>query len=115
MKRFWSVPTFAVFTLLLATSGSLAKGITNVADLKPGATVTLQGEVTRILDEDEFRLQDETGSVKVYIGWRNRVMVDVGETVTVSGFVDDDLVSHFRPEIYAREIVRQDGTTIALN
>ena len=53
--------------------------------------------------------------MRVYIGWRNRVAVDVGETVTVTGFVDDDLVNVFRPEVYARTIVRQDGSTIELD
>ncbi len=105
----------AVLALLLTTSGSFAKEVTNIGDIERGASVTLQGDVTRILDEDEFRLEDETGSVQVYIGWRNRVMVDVGEKVTVKGVVDDDLVDHFRPEVYARQIVRQDGTIIELN
>lgn len=52
-------------------------------------------------DEDVFRLADETGRIRVDIGWRNRVRVSVGETVTAMGFVDDDLVNGFRPEVYA--------------
>jgi uncharacterized protein YdeI (BOF family) len=90
------------------------ENITNIAEVNPGASVTLKGKVTRILDEDEFRLEDETGSIKVYIGWKNRVMVDVGETVTVKGVVDNDLVDVFRPEVYARELVREDGTVVKL-
>lgn len=109
----------AVLMLAMGTGGYAGnavadENITNVADVTPGASVTLKGKVTRILDEDEFRLQDETGSIKVYIGWKNQVMVDVGETVTVKGFVDDDLVDTFRPEVYARELVREDGTVVTL-
>ena len=101
--------------LLFTVSSAFAKEVTKIGDLERGAQVTLRGEVTRILDEDEFRLRDETGSVRVYVGWRNRVMVDVGETVTVTGIVDDDLIAAFRPEVYARTIVRADGTAITLN
>ena len=107
--------SLAVVALLFAVPAALAKEVTKIEDIERGASVTLEGEVTRILDEDEFRLQDETGSVRIYIGWRNRVTVAVGETVTVTGFVDDDLVSYFRPEIYAQQVVRQDGTTITFD
>lgn len=99
----------------LPEKASAKENITKIGDVTRGANVTLQGKVTRILDEDEFRLADETGSIRVYIGWRNRVMVSVGETVTVKGFVDDDLVNVFRPEVYANELVREDGTTVKLN
>jgi uncharacterized protein YdeI (BOF family) len=92
-----------------------AGDVTNIADVRPGASVRLQGTVTRILDEDEFRIEDETGSIRVYIGWRNRVPVEVGERVRVRGIVDDDLVGAFRPEVYADEIVRADGTVIPLD
>lgn len=89
--------------------------ITRIEDVRPGASVQLQGTVTRILDEDEFRMEDATGSIRVYIGWRNRVMVTVGEQVTVRGIVDYDLVSAFRPEVYAHEIIRGDGTVVQLD
>lgn len=105
----------ALFALTFVAPAGMAAEITSIGNIERGASVTLQGEVTRILDEDEFRLQDETGSVRIYIGWRNRVMVEVGEEVTVKGFVDDDLVAYFRPEIYAQQIIRADGDTIILN
>ena len=112
-----------IYTFILALSltvlpltsfGADHDQITNIGDITRGASVTLQGEVSRILDEDEFRLQDDTGSVKIYIGWRNRVMVRVGESVKVVGFVDDDLVDAFRPEVYAQQIIRENGETINL-
>ncbi len=106
--------TLAMAALMLAAPGSLASEVTKIENLERGANVTLQGEVVRILDEDEFRLRDDTGSVQIYIGWQNRVMVDVGENVTVSGFVDNDLIDVFRPEVYAREIIREDGSTVEL-
>lgn len=119
MKKITAI--FSAMLLLVLGAGffsqnaSAKENITKIGDVTRGANVTLQGKVTRILDEDEFRLADETGSIRVYIGWRNRVMVNVGETVTVKGFVDDDLVNVFRPEVYANELVREDGTTVKLN
>lgn len=105
--------TLMLIILFLAPM-AVAQEITPIGQLDRGMSTSIKGEVTRILDEDEFRLKDATGSVRVYIGWKNRVMVPVGETVTVRGFVDDDLVSYFRPEFYAFEIIREDGTLIKL-
>ena len=69
--------------------------------------VAVQGTVERITDKDEFRLADATGSIPVYVGptW---VPVDVGEEVTVQGFVDDGIGPR---EIYARELTRADGSS----
>ena len=106
---------FIIFLLApLSAYASSHEKITNIIDISRGASVTLKGTVTRILDEDEFRLEDKTGSVKIYIGWKNRVMVKVGESVTVKGFVDDDLINAFRPEVYAQKIIRENGETIEL-
>jgi len=113
--RFLPTTTLALLVLVFAASDGVAKEVTKIEDIERGASVTLQGEVTRILDEDEFRLRDDTGSVRVYVGWRNRVTVAVGETITVRGFVDDDLIDYFRPEIYAQEVVRADGTAITFD
>ena len=100
--------------ILLVAPLSYADDITAIDLLERGMAANIKGEVTRILDEDEFRITDQTGSMRVYIGWKNRVNIPVGETVTVRGVVDDDLVSYFRPEFYAFEIVREDGTVIKL-
>ena len=105
-----------VFLLaVLITPIAFAEEVTSIGNLERGMSATVKGEVTRILDEDEFRVQDETGSVRVYIGWKNRVSVTTGEKITVRGFVDDDLASYFRPEIYAFELIREDGSVIELN
>lgn len=104
-----------IFSLILFVAvAASAEEFTKIGDIQRGMPVSLKGEVTRITDEDEFRLRDDTGSVLIYIGWRNRVMVKTGETVIVRGFVDDDLQDFFRPEVYAQEIVRENGEVIRL-
>jgi uncharacterized protein YdeI (BOF family) len=82
---------------------------TRIADLVRNTNVTVVGTVERLTDEDEFILRDASGSVRVYVG-PNFVPANPGDAVTVRGFVDDD----FRLEIYAREIVRPDGSTVTL-
>ena len=117
MKQTIALLFLSVFSMLSASvlaKDGVKKNITAIGDITRGTDVTLKGRVTRILDEDEFRLQDDTGSVRIYIGWKNQVMVNTGETVKVSGFVDDDLVNTFRPEVYARELVRESGEVIEL-
>lgn len=111
MIRVLTVFMLAIFIAPVA----LAEEFTPIAELERGMSVTIKGEVTRILDEDEFRIEDETGSVRVYIGWKNRVLIPVGEKIAVRGFVDDDLKAYFRPELYAFEIVRKDGSVIKLH
>ena len=87
---------------------STAEAVTPVGELKRGTMVTVQGTVERILDTDEFRLTDKSGSVRVYVGpdW---VPADVGEVVTVRGFVDDDIGPL---ELYARSLTRADGSVV---
>jgi uncharacterized protein YdeI (BOF family) len=72
--------------------------------------VTIAGTVDRITDEDEFYLRDNTGSIKVWTG-NSFFTVEPGETVQVSGFVDDDLFI----EVYATEIVRESGDVIQIS
>lgn len=79
--------------------------ITPIGEAKRGTLVTLSGEVERILDTDEFRLADETGSIRVYVG-PNWVPAEVGELVTVHGFVDRGLGPL---ELYARTLTNQEG------
>ncbi|WP_372425658.1 NirD/YgiW/YdeI family stress tolerance protein [Salinarimonas chemoclinalis] len=83
--------------------------VTPIAEAQRGTMVTVRGTVERITDEDEFRLADASGTIRVYVG-PNWVPADVGEAVTVSGFVDDGLGPR---EIYARTLTRADGTVVA--
>jgi uncharacterized protein YdeI (BOF family) len=74
-----------------AKTGSEA--ITPIGDLRRGTMVSVRGTVEKITDEDEFRLADESGNVRVYVG-PNWVPADVGESITVRGFVDDAVSTH---------------------
>ena len=89
--------------------------IRRIDDLRRGEYATIRGEVVRYRDEDEILLRDESGRIEVYVGngSRSAPPVDVGETIIVSGRVDDDLFA-FSRELYATEIIRADGTTIEL-
>lgn len=100
---------------LLTAAQAVSSTPVPIDSLERGMTTTITGEVTRILDEDEFRLQDESGSVRVYTGWQNRVMINSGEKLSVRGFVDNDIASYFRPEFYAFEIIRENGEVVKLH
>lgn len=105
------IPLAALFTAVF-TPMALASPVTPIAEAQRGTVVTVQGTVERITDEDEFRLSDSSGSILVYIG-PDLVPADVGETVAVTGLVDDDL---FAPrEIYARSLTRADGTVVTFD
>lgn len=102
---------FAAPTLVLATTGKGEMALDQkIASLAPGQQVTLRGVVLRITDEDEFILSDASGQIPVYVG-PNMVPAAQGETITVSGRVDDD----FPREIYATLIIRADGTQVPLS
>ncbi|MFQ6552151.1 hypothetical protein AAD018_007385 [Aestuariibius insulae] len=103
------VSTLALCSLPIATFA--ASDITSIEDVKRGQTVTVQGTVDRVMDTDEFRIRDSTGSLRVYVG-PNWVPADVGEQVTVTGIMDDDLLP--RPELYAREITVGDEPPITI-
>lgn len=96
----------------LAAPAAFASQITPIADAQRGSMVTVQGIVERITDEDEFRLADTSGAIRIYVG-PNWVPAEVGEMVVVNGFVDDDLIAP--REIYARSLTRADGTVITFD
>jgi uncharacterized protein YdeI (BOF family) len=84
--------------------------ITKISDLRSYSEATIHGEVVRILDEDEFRIKDESGKIKVYTGWKNNVRVKNGDKVTVKGYLDPGIIREF----YASEITLADGKTLQL-
>lgn len=102
------IPTAFITAVTLFATSLMASPITLVADAQRSTMVTVQGTVERITDEDEFRLSDSSGQIRIYVG-PNWVPADVGESVTVSGFVDDDLGPR---KIYARSLTRADGTVV---
>ena len=99
-----------VGALMLKATPAMAEDLTPISDVERGTMVTVAGVIERILDTDEFRLGDETSSIRVYVG-PNWVPAPVGERVTVSGFVDNGLG---RLELYARTLTRADGTVVQL-
>lgn len=101
----------SVFMAFSAGVAWAAEELTPLNELKRGTMVTVEGTVERITDEDEFRLTDKSGSVRVYVG-PNWVPADVGENVTVNGFVDDGLGPL---EIYARSLTKADGTVVSFD
>jgi uncharacterized protein YdeI (BOF family) len=94
----------------MLAQAAAAQDLTNIAELRRGMAASVQGVVDRLSDDDEFRIADDTGAVRVYIG-PNPMPVAVGDTVTVHGMMDDDIG---RLELYARQIVLADGTIILL-
>ncbi|MGY4877351.1 NirD/YgiW/YdeI family stress tolerance protein [Vreelandella aquamarina] len=99
--------TIALIALLSAPA-VMASQITSIGDAQKGNMVTLSGTVERISDTDEFRLQDATGSINIYVG-PNWVPAQVGDAIQVTGFVDDG----FGPrEVYARQLTLADGSVV---
>lgn len=85
-----------------------------IAQVRRGQAVVLRGEVVRLRGDDEFILRDDSGSIEVYIGWRNQMPVSSGQIVTVSGRADDDTLPGFRPDVYARHIILPNGQRVNL-
>jgi uncharacterized protein YdeI (BOF family) len=103
MHRAFAQVTAAVFATLISFPAS--SEVIAISDAERGQSVTVAGEVSRVLDEDTFRLADDSGSIRVYIG-PNRLPVRSGDRVTVSGHVDDDWGPR---EIYAERLIGVDG------
>jgi len=108
----------ALFLIIISSvSTVLAEEVMPIDELERGMSTTIQGEVVRVLDEDEFLIKDETGSIEVYIGWKNKISFQSDEKLTVQGVVDDDDDdddSHSQLEFYASVITREDGSVIKL-
>ena len=105
----YSILFAAALAMAAAMTGPvLADTPTPIAEVERGTMVTVSGEIERILDTDEFRLRDDSGSIRVYVG-PNWVPASEGESVSVAGFVDNDLG---RLELYARSLTRADGTVV---
>ena len=98
----------ALLFAITAPGPALADTITPIAELRRGTMVTVAGTVQEIRDYDEFLLADDTGTVEVDLG-NHWVRADMGEAVTVTGFVDDD----DRSEMMARDLVRADGSVVS--
>ncbi len=84
--------------------------ITKVKELENYKDSYIKGKVIKILDEDEFRLEDDSGTIKVYTGWKNTNIVKKDEIVIVKGKLDPGIINEF----YASEIIKEDGKKIEL-
>jgi uncharacterized protein YdeI (BOF family) len=109
-----TTPPASATTPPAAATATETRGFHRVADVKRGELVVLRGEVSRIADEDEFILTDDSGRIRVYIGWENDLPVKRGDRVIVEGRADDDAIFGTRPEIYARVLELADGTRVEL-
>ncbi|APX12223.1 hypothetical protein [Tateyamaria omphalii] len=94
---------------LIFTAPAFAE-VTAIEDVRRNQPVTVAGTVERFHDEDEIRLRDETGSIRVYLG-PQPLQLELGQSIQVSGFMDGNLI---RNELYAREIVLEDGTVVTI-
>ncbi|MFX0540210.1 hypothetical protein ACEWPM_000545 [Roseovarius sp. S4756] len=103
---------FAIPSLvfLMFSTPALAQ-VTAIADVQRNQPVTVAGTVERFHDEDEIRLTDETGSLRVYLGPRP-VQLELGQSIQIRGFMDNDLIGN---ELYAREITMEDGTVVTVD
>ena len=100
----------AISAISAITTPALAQNITSIEDLEQEETVTISGEVTEIVDDDddnEWVVTDETGSVVVDAGalWEETIDVSVGDRLTVIGELDED-------EFDAFTVILDDGTEI---
>jgi uncharacterized protein YdeI (BOF family) len=84
--------------------------ITRISELENYTDSYIKGEVIKILDEDEFRLQDSSGTIRVYTGWKNTNLVKKGDKITLRGTRDPGVIVEF----YATEIIRDNGELIRL-
>jgi uncharacterized protein YdeI (BOF family) len=103
---------FMVTTSAASSNGNKTEiEITKISALERYTTTHIKGEVVRLLNEDEFRLQDESGRIKVYVGWKNPGVVKKGDVITVKGMMDPGI---FFDEFYASEIIMENGNVIKL-
>jgi uncharacterized protein YdeI (BOF family) len=100
----------SLFLIPNAYSDDGQQEINKISELEKYTVTHIKGEVKKILDEDTFRLEDSSGKIKVYTGWKNTNTVKVGETVTVKGKLDPGLIKEF----YASEIIRENGEIVSL-
>ncbi|MCM1983901.1 NirD/YgiW/YdeI family stress tolerance protein [Lyngbya confervoides] len=90
----------------LKPTGTLAQTHTSIEDARAPHSTTLSGTITRI-SGDDFILDDGTGKIWVEAELRplRRANLTEGETVSVTGYLDEN-------ELEAYRITRANGETI---
>ncbi len=106
------VLALAISVISAITTPVLAEDTTNIEDLRQEETVTISGEVTEIMgddDDNKWVVTDYTGSVAVDAGalWQEAIDVSVGDLLTVVGELDED-------EFDAFSVILADGTEIEI-
>jgi uncharacterized protein YdeI (BOF family) len=81
----------AAVTLTALALPGLSQSST-IQDLRSANTVTLSGEVVRLMDDDDFLLNDGTGQIEVEAETAaiQEANLAEGTTVTVTGYYDED-------------------------
>jgi hypothetical protein len=85
--------------------------ISEISSLKNYTEAYIQGEVIRLLDDDEVLLKDNTATIRVYTGWKNPNALSLGEKVIIKGALDPGIIKEF----YASKIIRSNGDVVHLN
>jgi uncharacterized protein (TIGR00156 family) len=111
---FW-LCILAWFSAGLAGQSDAAQDIQDISSLRRGQFVAVRGEIVRLMDYDEFRIEDSTGRVDIYLGDRRipGLTLRTGDTITIYGWVDDDFLE-IPKEIYAVEIILEDGSVFTI-
>lgn len=112
-----SLIVFALLAVIatMAVSAEEPAQTLAIGEIAPGQLVSIRGEVTRVADYDEIIVADASGRVTVSApdGFV-RTAFDVGDVITVTGRVDDELIA-LRREIYADTIILADGSRYVIN
>jgi uncharacterized protein YdeI (BOF family) len=91
MKTFAKTMGFAALSALIAT-GAIANNNTKAApDMKDGASITISGMVDKVNSETEFTLRDSAGTIDIDLPKDQSVVLQKGQSVTVTGVVDKDI------------------------
>lgn len=79
-----------VATLAVIAAPGLSQS--TIQNLRSTNTVTLEGEVVRLIDDEEFLLDDGTGQIEVEAETAaiQESNLAVGTSVTVTGYYDED-------------------------
>ncbi len=91
-----------------------APEVQTIDSLRRGTFATIEAETIRYRDNDEILVRDATGRIEIFLGsGAISPPLAVGESATITGWVDDDFFA-IRREIYATRIVREDGSVVDL-
>ncbi|MBO6637556.1 MAG: NirD/YgiW/YdeI family stress tolerance protein [Roseitalea sp.] len=107
-----AVSTAMTMTFFASVSTAFAQtAVTPIDALQIYQETLIHGTIEARLDDDEFRIRDASGTIRVYTQ-RDWGDYSVGDEVTVLGRLDDDPDPR---EFYVRRITLADGTVVRLS